>query len=215
MLIYKKTLIFSAVVLSIIAFSAVACTEKAAEASEEAVVTPAAPSQEEMIKRGEYLVSINGCHDCHSPKVMSENGPEPDPAKILSGFPQGQELPEIDLSLMGKWVLFSMDLTAAVGPWGVTFAANLTPDDQTGIGGWSEENFVNAMRTGKHMGIPDGRPIMPPMPWFQVANMTDEDMKAVFAYLKSLPAINNKVPDPILMDQIAASDKVKLAPKKS
>lgn len=211
-----KTLMIIVAGAFLISISVYSCQSKTAEATEDAAVSVSSElSKEEMIKRGEYLVSIAGCHDCHTPKIMTDKGQEFDMSRALSGHPEGSEVPEIDLSLMGKWVLFAMDLTAAVGPWGVTFSANLTPDDQTGTGGWTSENFVNAMRTGKHMGIADGRPIMPPMPWFVVANMTDEDLNSVFAYLRSLPPIKNKVPDPILMENIASSDKVKLAPKKS
>jgi mono/diheme cytochrome c family protein len=151
----------------------------------------------EQIKRGEYLVEIGGCNDCHSPKKFTEMGPVPDENRLLSGHPQNLALPKIDPSLIGpgKWVLMNDNLTATVGPWGVSFAANLTPDNQTGIGLWKESNFIQALRTGKHMGA--GRPILPPMPWFNLAKATDEDLKAIFAYLKSLKPIRNAVPAPI------------------
>lgn len=100
----------------------------------------------------------------------------------------------------GKWVLFSEDLTVAVGPWGMSFSANLTPDDQTGIGLWTEDVFIKALRSGKHMGA--GRPILPPMPWFNLVNANDEDLKAIFAYLKSLPPVKNPVPAPIPPDEL-------------
>jgi hypothetical protein len=85
--------------------------------------------------------------------------------------------------------------TAWAGPWGVSFSANLTPDDNTGIGVWTEEMFVQALREGKHMG--NGRPILPPMPWPAYGRKTEEDLKAIFAYLTSLKPIVNRVPDPI------------------
>jgi hypothetical protein len=83
--------------------------------------------------------------------------------------------------------------TAFAGPWGVTFAANLTPDKNTGLGIWDEAMFVQTMRAGKHWG--QGRPIQPPMPWQAYGKMTDEDLKSVFAYLRSIPAVHNYVPE--------------------
>ena len=156
-----------------------------------------ASKQADLVKRGEYLVSFAGCHDCHSPKVMTEQGPAPDPKRLLSGFPADTQLPPFDRKLVapGGWVLFNEDLTACVGPWGITYAFNLTPDDQTGIGLWTEDVFIAAMRTGKHMGA--GRPILPPMPWQYVGKLTDDDLRAVFAYLESLPPIKNPVPAPV------------------
>ena len=96
---------------------------------------------------------------------------------------------------INEWILFNEHLTAAVGPWGVSFSANLTPDEETGIGDWTEEEFIGAVRTGTHRGI--GRPILPPMPWFNLAMATDEDLQAIFAYLQSIPAVANQVPDAI------------------
>lgn len=150
------------------------------------------------VQRGEYLVIAGGCHDCHSPKVFTSKGPEPDPARLLSGFPADAKLPVIPDDIVGldKWGgLFSNDLTAWVGPWGVTFGANITPDEQTGIGLWTEDLFIKTMRTGKHLGT--GRDILPPMPWFNYARLSDDDLKAVFAYLKTLKPVKNAVPAPI------------------
>ncbi len=158
---------------------------------------PAVQTQEQIVERGRYLVTMAGCSDCHTPKVFTDKGMELDQAKLLSGHPADAELPEIDPALVepGKWVLMTQDLTAAVGPWGVSFAINLTPDEETGIGAWSELAFIKALRTGKHMG--SGRPILPPMPWFNLAMTTDEDLAAMFAYLQSVPPVKNQVPAPI------------------
>lgn len=158
---------------------------------------PAVQTQEQIVERGRYLVTMAGCNDCHTPKVFTDKGMELDQAKLLSGHPADAELPEIDPALVepGKWVLMTQDLTAAVGPWGVSFAINLTPDEETGIGAWSELAFIKALRTGKHMG--SGRPILPPMPWFNLAMTTDEDLAAMFAYLQSVPPVKNQVPAPI------------------
>jgi len=161
-------------------------------------------SKEEMIKRGEYLVNFGGCNDCHSPKVFTDMGPMPDTTRLLSGHQQGFALPQIDTSVVGhgKWYLSNGDLTAWVGPWGISFAANLTSDAQTGIGAWTEEIFVRAMRNGLHLG--SGRPILPPMPFMGLAGLKDEDLKSVFAYLMSTKPIRNKVPDWIPPNQVAA-----------
>ena len=165
-------------------------------------------TQEEMIARGSYLVNLGGCNDCHSPKVFTEMGPEPDTTRLLSGHPSDAMLATIDTSMIqpGKWVLTSgTDFTAWVGPWGISYSANLTPDEPTGLGTWTDEVFINAMRTGKHMGV--GRPILPPMPWFNFARLTDTDLKAIFAYLKSLPPIHNQVPDPVPPNMISSISK--------
>ena len=159
--------------------------------------------QTDLIKRGEYLVTIGGCHDCHSPKKMMAMGPVVDESLNYSGFQAGLKLPEVNMKLIGpgKWDGFmAHGLTAFVGHWGATFAANLTPDNSTGIGKWTEKTFIDALRNGKHAGA--GRPILPPMPWQNVAKATDDDLKAMLAYFKSLPPIKNKVPAPIPPDQL-------------
>lgn len=158
---------------------------------------PLPPTAEEMVEHGRYLVTVGGCNDCHTPKVFSSGGTGIDESRLLSGHPADLELPEFSFDDVGpgKWVLINEHMTAAVGPWGVSFAANLTPDEETGIGDWTEEEFIGAMRTGTHRGI--GRPILPPMPWFNLATAPDEDLKAIFSYLKSIPPIENQVPDAI------------------
>ena len=151
------------------------------------------------VKRGEYLVTVGGCNDCHSPKIMTAMGPEPDPSRLLSGHPEAEPLPAITdkkMAAPGQWVLFSPGQTATLGPWGTSFAANLTPDD-TGIGAWSLEQFKKSIREGKSKGLEGTRPLLPPMPWFNFAKMTEEDLEAVFAYLQSLPAVKNNVPKPL------------------
>ncbi len=162
-------------------------------------------SEKEMIERGKYLITAGGCHDCHSPKVFGPQGPKIDETKILSGHPAEMQLAEFDPAILepGKYILFTQDVTAAIGPWGASFAANLTPDNETGIGTWQPEMFINALRTGKHLGA--GRPILPPMPWEMVGKLTDEDLQAMFAYLKSIPPVKNRVPDPKPLDQLLSS----------
>jgi mono/diheme cytochrome c family protein len=150
------------------------------------------------VKRGEYLVNLGGCNDCHSPKIMTATGPVPDTTRLLSGHPPDDPVPVVPTDVISpqQWGgLFSNEMTAWAGPWGVSFAANLTPDQVTGIGAWNETVFIQAMRTGKHMG--SGRAILPPMPWQGIGLLTDDDLKAIFAYLKSLRPVNNMVPPPM------------------
>ncbi len=150
------------------------------------------------IERGKYLVSVGGCNDCHSPKIFTPMGPIPDTTRLLSGHPANSKLPQVPQGVLGpdQWgALVSGDLTAWVGPWGTSFTRNLTPDVATGLGSWTEDIFIKAIRTGKDMG--EGRAILPPMPWPEYRKMTDEDLKAIFAYLMSLKPIENAVPDPI------------------
>ena len=83
--------------------------------------------------------------------------------------------------------------TAFAGPWGISYTANLTPDQNTGLGIWTEEMFLKAIRTGRHMGV--SREILPPMPWPAFRNATDEDLKSIYAYLRSIKPVANHVPD--------------------
>jgi len=133
-------------------------------------------TEKEMVERGKYLVTAGGCHDYHSPKVFGSQGPKIDEIKILSGHPAEMQLAEFDPAILepGKYTLFTQDVTAAIGPWGASFAANLTPDNETGIGTWQPEIFFNALRTGKHIGA--GRPMLPLMPCEEEVKLTDEDL---------------------------------------
>ena len=155
--------------------------------------TNAAPQSAGAVERGKYLVAIGGCNDCHTPFKMGPNGPEPDMSKMLSGHPASFALPAPPkLNEHWMWAGSSTN-TAFVGPWGISYAPNLSPDEETGVGAWDDALFIAAIRNGKIMGA--GRPIMPPMPWQGYAQMTDEDLKAIFAYLHSIPPIKNQVPE--------------------
>lgn len=158
-------------------------------------------NSETRIKRGEYLVRFGDCSACHTPLKFGPNGPEPDMVRFLSGHPEDTKLPPPDLK-PGPWFAATAGMTAWTGPWGISYAANITPDANTGLGIWTEEMFLTAMRTGKHMGA--GRPILPPMPVQSVGSLNDEDLKSVFAYLKSIPAISNRVPEPVTPNQFRA-----------
>jgi hypothetical protein len=153
-------------------------------------------TNKEKIAEGKYLVDFGGCNDCHSPKVFTNLGPISDKTRLLSGHPAEEKLKLKDLQVLSSnWIHSNLSGTAWVGSWGVSFAANLTPDGETGLGNWNEEVFIKTFWTGKHMGI--GRNLLPPMPWQAIGQLNNEDLKAIFAYLKSLTPVKNQVPDPI------------------
>jgi hypothetical protein len=123
---------------------------------------------------------------------MGPNGPEPDMSRMLSGHPEEiGPLPNAKAAQPFLWSGFGTN-TAFSGPWGVSYTFNLTPEPNTGLGIWTEEMFIKAIRTGRHMGV--SRPINPPMPWPAYRNATDEDLKAVYAYLRTIKPIVNHVP---------------------
>jgi hypothetical protein len=158
---------------------------------------PAYGGFESQEKWGEHLVQVSLCHDCHTPKIMTDKGPQFDMYRMLSGHPASQPIPDADRkSAESKGLIVTDALTAWVGPWGVSFAANLT-SDATGIGNWQESNFITAIREGKFKGIASARPLLPPMPWEMLKNMTDDELKAIFAFLKSTKPIQNIVPEPL------------------
>lgn len=160
-------------------------------------------SDADLVKRGEYMVSITGCNDCHSPKKAGPNGPELIPELMLSGHAPNSPTPKSDKALSSQgFAVFAPDLTAIAGPWGTSFSANLTPDSVTGIGSWTEAQFKIAITQGKYKGQPGGRMLLPPMPWYNYAKIADEDLKAIFAYLKSIKPVNNAVPLPIAPDKM-------------
>jgi len=147
------------------------------------------------VARGGYLVLVGGCGDCHTPLKMGPKGPEPDMTRQLSGHPAQLKMPPAPKLGEGPWLWAgSATNTAFAGPWGVSYAFNLTPDPDTGLGKWTEQQFVAALKTGRHLGA--SRPILPPMPWMTTARMEDEDLRSMFAYLRSVPAVSNRVPDP-------------------
>jgi hypothetical protein len=151
--------------------------------------------QTQRVARGKYIVSTAGCHDCHTPWKMGPKGPEPDMTLALSGHPESFKLLPPPKLGDGPWVWSAAGTnTAFAGPWGVSYTANLTPDKLTGLGIWTEDTFIKTIRTGKHWGV--SRPILPPMPWSVYRNMTDEDLKSVFAYRRTIKPIKNHVPEP-------------------
>lgn len=154
-------------------------------------------SQDSLVKRGEYLIVSMGCDDCHSPKIMTDQGPVLDAEHRLSGYPAMRPLPAISKEgIKDGWILMVGDLTAAVGPWGVSYAANITPDPKTGIGNWTEAQFQRALREGKAKGLEKSRMLLPPMPWQNFRNLSDHDISAMYHYLKSIKPVENIVPEP-------------------
>jgi hypothetical protein len=147
------------------------------------------------VARGRYLVNTSGCIDCHTPFKPGPQGPEPDMSRHLSGHPEALKMPPVPVLPEGPWLVVSAATnTAHAGPWGVSFTANLTPDPETGLGNWTVDDFKQTIRTGRHMGR--GRPVLPPMPILVYKNFDDADLEAIFAYLRTLPPVRNRVPEP-------------------
>jgi hypothetical protein len=137
-------------------------------------------------EHGEYLVNLVGCNDCHTPL-----GPDGRP---MTQFKLAGHPPEAPVAVYqgGPLGSFALTNTAWAGPWGVSFARNLTPDPATGLGRWTEADFIQAARTGQK---PNGAEILPPMPWPNLAFASEADLKAMWTYLQSLQPIRNAVPD--------------------
>jgi hypothetical protein len=165
-----------------------------------AVTNTNAMSPDSMVKRGAYLVTIMGCNDCHSPKKMGPQGPIPDEDRLLSGHPADMPVAKFDTGTAKNWILFNQMLTNYVGPWGISYSANIT-SDSTGIGNWTEQQFIKAIREGKYKGLDNTRPLLPPMPWPEFRHATDEDLRAIFAYLKSTKPVRNVVPTAVIRRQ--------------
>lgn len=181
-------------------------TDATAKAAANAKPDSSSKAGTRQIARGKYLVDTSGCHDCHTPMKMGKDGPEPDMSMMLSGHPAALKMPPAPKLPEGPWqVVSSGTNTAWSGPWGVSYTANLTPDADTGLGKWTLRNFVDTIRTGRHMGR--GRPVLPPMPIPAYKNFNDQDMEAIFAYLRSIPAIRNQVPEPLAPAMEAAPAK--------
>ncbi|MBX3206383.1 MAG: diheme cytochrome c-553 [Labilithrix sp.] len=213
------------VTISLLALStllAVACTKEDKRPNPTAPPEPAPAVEADLAKRGAYLVGVGGCSDCHTPMKFDPalGMPVPDMARRLSGHPAGAPDPSTELGKADQAVI-GPTFTSFKAPFGIVYAANLTSDAQTGIGLWTDEEFVRAIRTGRHRGAESGRPILPPMPWMGMnGSMSDDDLKAVLAYLKTVPAVKNAVPEPNVPPPVYAAmsesyDKVLAASKAS
>ncbi|UKJ09128.1 c-type cytochrome [Solitalea lacus] len=166
-------------------------------------------NNDQLVERGKYLTIAASCNYCHSPKLSTPyEGLILDSTRLLSGHQAGTALSTINykvdstLTRKGDWALMSLDMTAFAGPWGISYTANLTPDTATGIGAWSEDAFIKTLRTGKHLGQPGGRNVLPPMPWALIGQMSDDDLKAIYTYLRTLPPVANQVPAPVPPEEV-------------
>lgn len=190
--------------------SLVECTNRAApQPVEQPKVAPAATA----VERGRLLVSIGGCSDCHTPMKFDPaiGMPVPQMDRMRSGHPEGAADPASSVAGHDQGII-GPTFTSFRLPFGVVYAANLTPDRETGLGDWTEERFLRALRSGRHRG--EGRPILPPMPWMTLASQSEDDLKAIYAYLRTIPAVHNQVAEatvpPQALEQTAASyEKVK------
>ena len=194
----RKTIFMYMAQACILVLCIISCNNNDAKKTE----AQAPVSNDSLVKRGGYLVASIGCDDCHSPKKMGPQGPEVDMENRFSGYPAGRTFGKVDSNIIKSgMVVFSGDLTAAAGPWGVSFAANIS-SDETGLGNWTFEHFKKAMREGKWKGMDGNRPLLPPMPWQNFKNLNDEDLNAIFLYLKSTKPINNVVPAPKQLSEL-------------
>jgi len=197
----KKSMFFLSSGFALILTCFVSCSESKSEIKEEAVasVAEAKPDfygYESQVKWGEHLVTVMGCHDCHTPKKMTEKGPELDLTLALSGHSDKMPVAEVDRKKFEeKGYIVTNDFTSWVGPWGISYAANLTPDE-TGIGNWTEEQFLTSLKKKIMKGLPGTRPMLPPMAMMPFDQMRDDELKAIFAYLKTGTPIKNIVPEP-------------------
>lgn len=190
----RKTILLLAFIVTTVTITVISCDTHKAKTS-----TTQAISNDSLIKRGSYLVNAMGCDDCHSPKQMGAHGPEIIPELRFSGYPSSRPLAKVDTNVIKNgWALFGPDLTNAVGPWGMSFAANIS-SGETGIGTWSEKQFMKVIREGKLKGLDGSRDLLPPMPWFVYKNLNDDDIRSIFAFLKSTKPVENIVPAPKLL----------------
>lgn len=151
--------------------------------------------EKEPVLRGKKLVEVVGCHDCHTPKVFSGEETSLDNERLLSGHPPESNPPNIDPQKISEenWLVTNNHFTAFASNWGISFAPNLTPDNETGIGTWTEDMFVANMTSGKHR---------PPMPVFTITGLEEEDLKIIFNYLKTITPIKNEVPKHISLSEL-------------
>lgn len=195
----KRILTDAAVFSATILFLTGCTDEKKSDTGEIKPTVAQYGAYDSQVKWGEHLVKVGGCNDCHTPKKMGPNGPELDMSLMLSGHPA--QMPPVDFDpkeAAKKNLIVTQTFTSWTGPWGTTYAPNLT-SDSTGIGNWKEEQFVKCLHEKKWMGLDNTRPLMPPMSLMPVTEMSDDELKAIFAYLKTTPAIKNVAPQAALL----------------
>lgn len=190
----KEYFVYSFLLILILLLVTQCGTKSTDQTTDQTTVKPDFGGYDNQVAWGEHIVKTSGCNDCHTPKKMTPQGPIDDTALLLSGHPEKMPPPDVDrIALAKKGLTVTNTLTVWIGPWGVSYAANLT-SDATGIGNWQESNFITAIREGKYKGISNSRTLLPPMPWQWYRFMTDDELKAVFSYLKSTKPIKNVVP---------------------
>lgn len=196
----SKTPFLVTLLIAIVCISCETANKKEVAAYEELEAIAAAEEEQyyggfaSQLEWGEHLVLITDCNECHTPKKMTDKGPVLDTSLMLSGHPADRPGIEINRKeLEEKGIGASRESTEWVGPWGISYAGNLTPDE-TGIGNWTEEQFFTAIRKGKYKGLEGSRNLLPPMPWTSYRNLTDDELRAIFSYLKSIKPISNLVP---------------------
>ena len=187
----KISIVFATAILAVYVITS--CNDKSTASKTET----AKLDSSQLVERGKYLVTSIGCDDCHSPKKMGPNGPEVIAELRFSGYPSNRPFNKVSMDAFNKgWMTFNGDLTSAAGPWGISFSANIT-SDSTGIGAWKEEQFIKTIREGKSKGLDNNRPLLPPMPWQNFKNLSDDDLKAIFTFLKTTKPVHNVVPQPV------------------
>jgi len=190
----RKTDLLFPSLMTMAAFCFIACSENkhaSDTAMPQAAEKPGYGGFESQIEWGEHLVAIAGCNDCHTPKLMTPQGPVDDTTQFLSGHPASMRAPDVDRKQMeSKGLVVTQTFTSWIGPWGITYSANLTPDP-TGLGSWTEDQFIYAIKNSISKGLPGARPLLPPMSLMPVKEMSTDELKAVFAYLKTIKPVNN------------------------
>lgn len=192
----KKNEILPALLLML--FTTYSCNNSNTDTAQQTAMTqkPNFGGYETQAQWGEHLVTIGGCNDCHTPKKMTPMGPVDDSSLMLSGHPEKMPPPDVDRKdLESKGLIVTATFTSWVGPWGISYSANLTPDP-TGTGNWTEEQFLYAIKHSTSKGIKGGRPLMPPMSMMPIKHMTDDELKAIFAYLRTIKPIKNNSVQP-------------------
>ena len=150
----------------------------------------------EQINEGEILVLEGRCNYCHTPEV----GPgDINFGKVLYGHPSHEKIPELPKVPVGsqQWFEFVSELDSTVWIAGdkIVFSANITPDKETGIGNWSDKDFINTIRTGIHPGWK--KKLDKPMPWLDYAKLSNKQLTSIYSYLMSQQPVINKVPGPV------------------
>jgi hypothetical protein len=195
----KRILTVAAIFSAAILFLTRCTDEKKSDTGEIKPTIAQYGAHDSQVKWGEHLVKVGGCNDCHTPKKMGPNGPELDMSLMLSGHPAQMPPPDFDPKEAAKKnLIITQTFTSWTGPWGTTYAPNLT-SDSTGIGNWKEEQFVKCLHEKKWMGLDNTRPLMPPMSMMPVTEMSEDELKAIFAYLKTTPALKNVAPQAALL----------------